>query len=372
MCDPPRQTQPSFPRTSVAVIGAGVAGLACAQRLAAGGMDVQVLEKSRGVGGRMATRRADRFQFDHGTQYFTVRDPRFREFIDTMIAAGAVRPWNPRIVILQRGDVVMEEEPKQRYVGVPGMNGICRKLADSLSLELNTLVAAADRHADGWRLLDEQGRTLGLYDILLTSAPAPQTAALMTADPAMVRDAESARMVGCWAGMFAFSRPLPLEFDGSFVMDSPLNWIASNGSKPQRDADSNTWVVHASSEWSRENIDRQPSVVLPQLLEAFWAACGLEPCKPLYAAAHRWRYALAARSLATQYLYNSERRVGACGDWCWEPRVEGAYLSGVTLAEPRTGHPWRYLLWFRYMKRVWRRNVFRLRSCIVHSTQGQS
>jgi renalase len=318
---------------SVAIIGAGLAGLACARQLSAAGMKVEVLEKSRGVGGRMATRRADPFQFDHGTQYFTVRDPRFQDFIDGMITEGAVQPWNPRIVILRHGQIDMEEEPKSRYVGVPSMNGICRNLAEGLQIRRNTRVVRPERRLDGWHLHDDRGQFLGTYDVLLISAPAPQAAALLPFDPTLSGHAHSARMLGCWAGMFAFAQSLPLEFDGAFLVDSPLNWIARDSSKPERNAEHNTWVVHASSEWSAANIEGNAREVMPQLFAAFFEACGLEPCLAVYASAHRWRYALAAGSLAAGCFFDDHRRVGVCGDWCQEPRVEGAYLSGLALAK---------------------------------------
>jgi hypothetical protein len=317
---------------SVAIIGAGLAGLACARQLSAAGMQVEVLEKSRGVGGRMATRRAIPFQFDHGTQYFTVRDPRFQEFIDGMVTVGAVQPWNPRIVILRHGQIEMEEEPKSRYVGVPTMNEICRNLAEAIQIRRNTRVVRPERRPDGWHLHDDRGQFFGVYDVLLISAPAPQAAALLTADPTLSGHANSASMLGCWAGMFAFPQSLRLEFDGAFVVDSPLNWIARDSSKPERNSEHNTWVVHASSEWSKANMEGNAPEVLPQLLTAFFDACGIEPCPTVYAAAHRWRYALAAGSLSAGCFFNARRRVGVCGDWCQEPRVEGAYLSGLALA----------------------------------------
>ncbi len=316
----------------MAIIGAGLAGLACARQLSAAGMKVEVLEKSRGVGGRMATRRADPFQFDHGTQYFTVRDPRFQEFIDGMITLGAVQPWNPRIVILRHGQIEMDEEPKSRYVGVPTMNGICRKLAESVQVRRNTRVVRPVKRADGWHLHDDRGQFLGIYDELLISAPAPQASALLTAELALSEHANSASMLGCWAGMFAFPQPLPLEFDGAFVMDSPLNWIVRDSSKPERNLEHHTWVVHASSEWSSENLEGKPVEILPQLFAAFFDACGLDSYQTIHASAHRWRYALAAGSLSAGCFYNPQRRVGVCGDWCQEPRVEGAYLSGLALA----------------------------------------
>jgi predicted NAD/FAD-dependent oxidoreductase len=295
-------------------------------------MAVEVFEKSRGVGGRMATRRVEGLQFDHGTQYFTVRDARFRAFIDDLIDRGVVQRWDARVVILRHGQVETDEQAKERMVGVPTMNAICRHLAQGVSVCKNTRITAARRHRDGWHLQDDQGRAVGVYDYLLMTAPAPQVTDVLPPDSRLVAYAQSARMVGCWAGMFAFADPLPLDFDGAFVVQSPVNWLACDSSKPQRDGRHNTWVVHASSEWSAENIDRDAADVGPQLLAAFFAACGIEARGTRYAAAHRWRYALAAESLAAGAIYDADSSSGAGGDWCQEPRVEGAFLSGLSLA----------------------------------------
>jgi predicted NAD/FAD-dependent oxidoreductase len=296
-------------------------------------MAVKVFEKSRGVGGRMATRRVEGLQFDHGTQYFTVRDARFRAFIDDLIDRGVVQRWDARVVILRQGQVEVDEQAKERIVGVPTMNAICRHLAQGANVHKNTRIAAADRRRDGWHLRDDQGRAVGVYDYLLMTAPAPQVAELLPPESCLVPYARSARMIGCWAGMFAFADPLPLDFDGAFVVQSPVNWLARDSSKPQRDARHNTWVVHASSEWSAANLDRDAADVGPQLLTAFFEACGLEARRTLYAAAHRWRFALAAESLAAGAIYDADNRIGAGGDWCQEPRVEGAFLSGWALAD---------------------------------------
>ena len=117
----------STPR--VAVIGAGISGLILARTLADAGVAVTVFEKSRGVGGRMATRRTqDGLRFDHGAQYFTVRDPRSQRFLNAWQADGIVQPWKGRIVSLRNGTVEYEKTPTNRFVAGPGMNAVCKQL----------------------------------------------------------------------------------------------------------------------------------------------------------------------------------------------------------------------------------------------------
>lgn len=123
-----RVTPPFFAR--VAVIGAGISGLFAARTLADHGLPVTVFDKGRGVGGRMSTRRVDgRPCFDHGAQYFTARDLRFRQYVQSWLEQGVVAHWpntesNPshKIVVFRNGAVTETKDANERFVGVPSMN----------------------------------------------------------------------------------------------------------------------------------------------------------------------------------------------------------------------------------------------------------
>jgi predicted NAD/FAD-dependent oxidoreductase len=141
-----------------------------------------------------------------------------------------------------------------------------------------------------------------------------------------------AKMQGCWAVILAFDASLELPFDGAFVHESPLSWIARNSSKPERSGDRESWVLHASPKWTSEFLEHESDDVLPMLLDAFWQATDAEPCTPAFAASHRWRYAIPPAPLDSRCLFDPQLRMGACGDWCSGPRVEGAFLSGMALA----------------------------------------
>ena len=227
----PRQN----PRPRVAVIGAGMSGLMCARTLMDHGIDITVFEKSRGFGGRMATRRtAEGLRFDHGAQYFTVRDERFERSVLSWMQDGIVAPWEGRICTLTNGRIEWKQKTTPRFVGVPGMNAVCRHLAADVNVHLRTQVRPPDFDQGIWRLRDEHENPLGEFDYVVTSAPAPQSAELLAAARELQQQAELANMHGCWAAMLAFDHSLDLPFDGAFVHDSPLSWVARNDSKPQR------------------------------------------------------------------------------------------------------------------------------------------
>ena len=137
----------------------------------------------------------------------------------------------------------------------------------------------------------------------------------------------------CWAVMIATSDPLGLSYDGAFVQNSPLSWIARNNSKPARDGEPETWVIHASPEWSHNHIELAPEKVEELLFAEFAKATATSNVGLEYRAAHRWRFALPTEPLVESCLFDADLQLGACGDWCAGPRVEGAFLSGLAIAE---------------------------------------
>ena len=150
--------------------------------------------------------------------------------------------------------------------------------------------------------------------------------------PGLQHKAKLTKMNGCWTAMLSFDMALGLRFDGACVHESPLSWLARNGSKPERGGGHESWVLHASPAWTSRCIEDEPDAVLPKLLHAFWQATGVRPRTPSYATAHRWRYALSPEPLDRRCLFDRELMIGACGDWCSGPRVEDAFLSGMAVA----------------------------------------
>jgi predicted NAD/FAD-dependent oxidoreductase len=301
--------------------------------LADRGVRVKVFDKARGAGGRMSTRRAEAWQFDHGAQYFTVRDPLFARQVESWRRDGLVARWPGTIAVLDSGNMVIKGDETERNVGVPGMNAVCRHLAADLDTTFQTRIAALERVGEQWRVTTDQGADLGLFDAVVVSAPPPQTAALLEeAAPDLAARAAGVEMSPCWAVMAVFPRPLDLGFDGAFVHNSPLSWVVRNGSKPGR-PDGEAWVLHASPQWSRENLELDRTEAAPRLLDAFAEAAGGIEMPPVHLDAHRWRFALPPEPLSEPCLFDADLRLAACGDWCGGPRVEGAFLSGYAVAE---------------------------------------
>lgn len=306
----------------VGLVGAGMAGLSCATELRKGGVDVVLFDKGRGPGGRMATRRTevagDMLHFDHGAQYFTARDSAFVATVGKWLVRGVVAGWPAA------GD--------EAYVGVPGMNGPLKHMAKDLDVHWGVRIEQIrQQERGGWTLTSADERHE--CDIVICAMPAEQAAELLgQAAPDFAAKALQSRSKPCWAAMAAFESPLPIDTDAIRSREGKIAWAARNSSKPQRGA-GETWVIHASPEFSREILELPKEAAADVLLEAFFDQAGVAPVAPMHSAAHRWLYAMAESGPGPASLWNAETKVGACGDWLTEPRVEGAWLSGRSMAE---------------------------------------
>ncbi len=318
---------------SVAIIGAGIAGLTCAVQLQAKGLDVQVFDKSAGVGGRMSTRRGPSWQCDHGAQYFTAQSAAFREELLRWEAAGVAGLWTARMHVIDSPESPWRETgaSTKRYVGVPSMTAPAQFLAASLPVQLESHVDILKREPEGWRLhITGQGWQDRLYDALVLALPAPQAKELLSQISSPLRElVASVRMRPTWALMMRCDESFDPGFDAAFVNSGPIRWLARNLSKPQRQGH-NMWLLHATPKWSEAHLETHRNEIIEMLIEALQIIC---PALVRESEAHRWRYADTEQLLGRQYLWDAEIGLGLCGDWLNEAKVEGAWRSAVFLAE---------------------------------------
>ncbi len=304
----------------IAIVGAGMAGLACADLLTRAGHTALLHDKGRGPGGRMSTRRLQTplgdVAFDHGAQYFTARDPAFARLVADWSALGLVAPW--------------PQAGTEAWVGVPGMNAIVRHMAASHDVSWDSPISALVRREAGWWLIGKAGEA-GPFDAVIVAVPAEQAAAMLSLhDFSMARLALNARSQPCWTGMMVFDARL--DALPSVVRQSgAIAWAARNSEKPDRSGPE-AWVVQASPAWSGERLEDSPGRIEAQLLAALAEAAGCAIPQPVAAAVHRWRYALSAGT-GDGALWNPAIGLGVCGDWLLGPRIECAWLSGRMLAE---------------------------------------
>lgn len=304
----------------LAIIGAGMAGLAAGTRLVAAGHTVHLFDKGRGAGGRMASRRiataAGEAVFDHGAQYFTVRDSDFAACVEAWTCAGHVAPW--------------PVAGPTAFVGTPAMNAPLRAMAEHLHVSWGARVDAVERHHNGWQLHGD-GISDATYDAIISAIPAEQAAVLLAPVAARFAGVAAAAVSApCWTVMLAFAAPVAHAADILPDPTEPIGWAARNRAKPGRSGPE-TWVVQASPAWSTAQLDDDPASIVAALQAALARAIGGALPPVLAASAHRWRYARATGT-GDELLWDNQSGIGVCGDWLVAPRVEAAWLSGHRLA----------------------------------------
>mgnify|MGYP003115917079 CR=1 FL=1 len=303
----------------IAIIGAGMAGLACARELADSGRQVTVFDKGRGLGGRIATRRTDFGSFDHGAQYATARDEAFRAVLGRAVRSGQAQVW-PDI-----------SDDRDRIVGTPGMSALVRPLADGLDIRSACEVRRLKRDHAGWHVDFDDGRHEGPFGTIVLTPPAPQARQLLEHQDGLFPELDRIVYAPCWTLMAAFDWPLGAE--PVHRGERPLSWIACNSGKPQRRVSHETWIAQADAAWSREHLEDDKAAVAEEMLRLMMHTLGVSTAQPAYLAAHRWRYARVETALETPCLFDPDRKIGIAGDGMLGGRIEAAFDSGKALAQ---------------------------------------
>ena len=304
----------------IAIVGAGMAGLACATQLARDGRQVTLFDKGRGPGGRMAARRTEiggeMVRFDHGAQYFTARDTGFQEQVALWESESVVARW--------------PAAGEDAWVGTPAMNAPIKALAEPLEVHWAARVSGIAKGEQRWRLnVDDETYE---FESVVLCIPAEQAAELLADIHAEFADrARRTQSRPCWALMAQFPERLKCGDVLRGGEGVTVSWAARNGAKQGRDG-SESWVVHGSPEWSVTHLEEEAESVAGQLLDAFLHQADVMPQAPLHMAAHRWRFAMAEPVDGPDALWDAEARIGVAGDWLIAPRVEAAWLSGTRLA----------------------------------------
>ena len=316
----------------IAIIGAGISGLTAARELNDLG-EISLFEKSRGAGGRICSRYAEPYVFDHGAQFFIARTNKFKSFLEPMIDAGVIEPWNANFVEIKKDKIISRRQwdnINPHYVGLPTMSEIGRYLSKDLNLHLNTEVRIK-RKKDQWQIVDIEGQDRGLFDWIISTAPSSQSASLLPTDYKFHKTLLDKKMVGCFSLMLGFNESLDLDWEAALVKEADISWISVNSSKPGRKSDY-TLLVHSTNLWAEENINKEKDKVIEHLMNETSKIIGKEVYDAVHIDIHRWKYAnIKKQSINTPFI-DKKNKLASCGDWFIKGRIESAFLSGFDLA----------------------------------------
>lgn len=302
----------------VLIIGSGMAGLAAADAARAAGLSPVIFDKGRRIGGRVATRRAEGFTFNHGAQFLTARDPDFIAACDHARKAGALVGWNVA--------------GRDALCGAPGMREFPLHLGAELYIRQMVEITRIDSSTGGVTLHDKDGPVATGRRLVIT-VPAPQASRLLQdADPALAATADMADYAPCWTGMYGFDAGnLPPMADPIRHDSGPLGWAVWEDHRPAApdSAGHAALIVQAAPDWSAAHLEGDSGDVAEALLAAYRTHTGLSLTTPRYSGAHRWRYARVTRAVTGDATrLGADGRIALAGDWLTGARIEDAWLSG--------------------------------------------
>lgn len=316
------------------VVGAGISGICAARELQRSGCRVAVLEKSRGLGGRAATRRWNGLPVDHGAQFFTARSPEFKDEVLLWTKSGLCHEWTRGFHSRNEGVLLPpQNEDHPRYVCREGMSSLARNISAGadLAVELQTKVVFIATQGGSWRLVCENGNTI-ISALLVLTCPPPQGALLLRESAPEIADLlDGIVMAPCLALVAAYpSRRL--EWKGIQSSDPVISWIGNDTSKRPESHDGRTVVViHASADFSREHYDASEESIAGTMLSCASAVAETDLSFPAERFLQRWRYAQSAKTPDEHgaLRFDAPAPLILAGDSFAGGKIEGAWLSGV-------------------------------------------
>ncbi|WP_017651416.1 NAD(P)/FAD-dependent oxidoreductase [Fortiea contorta] len=331
--------------TDVVVIGAGMAGLVCAQQLTQAGYGVRVVEKSRGLGGRVATRRLQGTCADHGTCYLKPEGELLGRFVELLGDRQILKVWTDKVdQLTANGTIERSPSLSPRYVAPEGMSAIAKFLAQGLDILLNQrVVAITATPENSWRLTLESSDEEITAQALVVAIPAPQAFMLLAPLGESLLDAEFIRCLGsvefspcisAIAGYPPTSSPLPQWLALTFTDHTEIAWIGFDSSKrlhPQQPH----FVLQSNANFAKLHLETEDLQPVGQYLWQRAAQTLSLPWldSPNWLQVHRWRYAFPTIPWnETVLAAKTPLPLVCCGDWCGGNLVEGAMVSGLAAA----------------------------------------
>ncbi|WP_310490025.1 FAD-dependent oxidoreductase [Chamaesiphon sp. VAR_69_metabat_338] len=338
----------------IAIVGAGMAGIVCARELqAAGQQGIAIFEKSRGVGGRLTTRRMFDTCVDRGTCYISPKGAEFQSLFDRLIAANIVEIWTDTThTLTAAGEILADPDLYPRYVTPNGMNQIAKYLATDLDLRCGQRAISIVPDGNLWRLKLEGTESAEILTRqVILAIPAPQAVDLLAplADILPGEFLAALKAVDFYPSIAIAAGYTPIqlaEWETAYPQvkavtctDDPiLAWLGVDSSKRHQPAPP-AFVLQSTAKFAAKYphpedtaaaslamLERASDRFLPWFRESQWQ----QP--------HLWRYAFPKSPRVDDFLsIDLPAPLFCTGDWCRGRKVEDAYLAGLAVANAIRG-----------------------------------
>ena len=317
----------------MAIIGAGLSGLLVANELK-DYFDITIFEKSRSVGGRLATRYAGPYEFDHGAQFFCANNKDFISFANNLLVKGVIEKWHAKFAEFD-GDKINTTRywngSYPHYVGIPKMNSIAKYLAQDLNIKLNTKIVKVNKQNNKWQLFSSEDGYYDNFDWLIIAIPLAQAEEFISLYSNDIKEIKDIKMSSCYALMLGFTKQLDLTFDIALVKNTDISLISVNSTKPKRNSDF-SMIVLSTNKWADANIDQDNSFVMNHLLKEASYVLKKSVRDAEHIDLHKWRYANSSQVNISPLVYQNIQ-LAFCGDWAVRGTLQGAFLSATNITK---------------------------------------
>ncbi len=319
----------------IAIIGAGVSGLIAARDLTFYA-DVTLFDKSRGLGGRAATRYATPYEFDHGCQFIQGQSTEFNRFLEGLVEQRILKRWDARFAKIDNGEITHQRQwgaDQPHYVPRKRMNMLGHHLAEGLDVIREAQITGLNRKNDGWYVTHHMKSEYGPFDWVISAIPSKQATDILPEEFMHLEVISNRKMGGCFSLMLGFDIPLPTEWDAAVVKNANISWVAINSSKPER-SDAFSVLINSTNNWADKYLDDDRNWVQEYLLTEAIKVTNLPLHRASHKALHLWRYANIESQAGKPASYiDFDNNLAAIGDWCVKGRIEGAFKSAKDLSK---------------------------------------
>lgn len=313
---------------NIAIIGAGITGISLANMLK-GKVNLSIFEKSRGLGGRMATRRANPYQFNHGTQYFKIENKEFKDFLYPLIKNKIIKPWKVNRIEVFNKEVIKKVKiiNNKYYTPVNKMNSVVKYLArNNFFIKLLCKIEKIEKKNDKWFIFDTDFTSYGPYDWLFFTIPPNQVIDIIYKNFRFLDCIKKISMRSCYSVMLGFDEIKSFDFDIALFKDEDIHSM-SIYKKYKTNKEYSSIIINSSYNFAEQNINSCKDKISDYLIKQVSDSLKYELNNFVHTSIHFWKYAMLEKRNNLGSLLDEEKKVVVCGDWCTNGKVEGAFLS---------------------------------------------
>ena len=313
---------------NVAIIGAGITGVTIANLLQKK-YNLTVFEKSRGVGGRMATRRAEPYQFNHGAQYFKVENKEFKDFVQPLMVNKIIKPLKTnQIEILNKNVIKRTKIYNQQYFTAGSkMNSVVKYLINNnFSIKLLCKIEKILKENDNWFIIDSNKVSYGPYNWLFITIPPNQAIEILYNSFKFLDIIKKIKMRSCYSLMLGFDEIKEFDFDTALFLDEDIQWL-SISKKILEKKEYYNLLINSSYNFAEQNINGSKDKISNYLIKQVSDILQCELNNYKHKALHFWKYAMSEKNNNLGSLLDEDFKIIVCGDWCMNGKVEGGFLS---------------------------------------------